>query len=385
MTVNDAIEALLQLGREQKCLKESQIFEILDPEIDVDTIETVYTAIKNAKIKIVSDNSDNEIEPIPDIDPVADWGGGSQDSTRMYLNEIGQYNLLTPEEELDLAREVSLGRAAQEMLKESGSDIDEAAKQDLKRTIKDAKKAKNRLVEANLRLVVSIAKKYTNCGLPLLDLIQEGNLGLMKAIDKFEPEKGFRLTTYASWWIMQAIIRGIANMGRTIRVPVHANDKINKLLKTKRELQSEGIENPSIRTISNRSGIDENNVSLLLNVCDAPYSIDAPVPDYEDSTFGDFVEDKNAVCPETAIEESDLRNNLLDVMDRILDDREREVLMLRFGMTDGRVKTLDEVGQMFGLTRERIRQIEGKALRRLRKTGLRRYYVDYATVAEDNE
>ncbi len=276
-----------------------------------------------------------EVELIDDVDVLE--GVSTEDPVRMYLKEIGNVPLLTTEQEVELARRV-----------ESGDE--------------EAKKA---LTEANLRLVVSIAKKYVGRGMPFLDLIQEGNMGLMKAVDKFDYTKGYKFSTYATWWIRQAITRGIADTGRTIRVPVHMVETINKTLRMTRTLLQELGREPTPEEVASRLNVPVARVREVLKISRDPVSLDTPIGEEDDSHLGDFIEDDSALSPADSAAFSMLRAELATALES-LTDRERQVVRLRFGLEDGRARTLEEVGKEFNVTRERIRQIEAKALRKLR-------------------
>jgi len=280
-------------------------------------------------------NDNEEVEIIDDVD-VLD-GVSTEDPVRMYLKEIGNVPLLSTEEEVVLAKKV-----------EAGDD-----------------RAKRSLTEANLRLVVSIAKKYVGRGMPFLDLIQEGNMGLMKAVDKFDYTKGYKFSTYATWWIRQAITRGIADTGRTIRVPVHMVETINKTLRMTRTLLQELGREPTPEEVAERLGVPVSRVREVLKISRDPVSLDTPIGEEDDSHLGDFIEDDSALSPADSAAFSMLREELGTALES-LTDRERQVVQLRFGLIDGRARTLEEVGKEFNVTRERIRQIEAKALRKLR-------------------
>ena len=280
-------------------------------------------------------SEEDEVEIIDDVDVLE--GVSTEDPVRMYLKEIGNVPLLSTEEEIELAKKVEEG--------------DEAAKK--------------KLTEANLRLVVSIAKKYVGRGMPFLDLIQEGNMGLMKAVDKFDYSKGYKFSTYATWWIRQAITRGIADTGRTIRVPVHMVETINKTLRMTRTLLQELGREPTPEEVAERLNVPVSRVREVLKISRDPVSLDTPIGEEEDSQLGDFIEDDSALSPADSAAFSMLREELNTALES-LTDRERQVVELRFGLRDGRARTLEEVGREFNVTRERIRQIEAKALRKLR-------------------
>ena len=282
-----------------------------------------------------AETDDEEAELIDDVDVLE--GVSTEDPVRMYLKEIGNVPLLTSEEEVELARRVEQG--------------DE--------------EAKRKLTEANLRLVVSIAKKYVGRGMPFLDLIQEGNMGLMKAVDKFDYTKGYKFSTYATWWIRQAITRGIADTGRTIRVPVHMVETINKTLRMTRSLLQELGREPTPEEVAQQLGVPVSKVREVLKISRDPVSLDTPIGEEDDSHLGDFIEDDSAQSPADSAAFSMLREELDNAL-ASLTDRERQVVRLRFGLEDGRQRTLEEVGREFNVTRERIRQIEAKALRKLR-------------------
>ena len=280
-------------------------------------------------------SEEDEVEIIDDVDVLE--GVSWEDPVRMYLKEIGNVPLLSTEEEIELAKRVEEG--------------DEAAKK--------------KLTEANLRLVVSIAKKYVGRGMPFLDLIQEGNMGLMKAVDKFDYSKGYKFSTYATWWIRQAITRGIADTGRTIRVPVHMVETINKTLRMTRTLLQELGREPTPEEVADRLNVPVSRVREVLKISRDPVSLDTPIGEEDDSHLGDFIEDDSALSPADSAAFSMLREELNTALES-LTDRERQVVELRFGLRDGRARTLEEVGREFNVTRERIRQIEAKALRKLR-------------------
>ena len=280
-------------------------------------------------------SEEDEVEIIDDVDVLE--GVSTEDPVRMYLKEIGNVPLLSTEEEIELAKRVEEG--------------DEAAKK--------------KLTEANLRLVVSIAKKYVGRGMPFLDLIQEGNMGLMKAVDKFDYSKGYKFSTYATWWIRQAITRGIADTGRTIRVPVHMVETINKTLRMTRTLLQELGREPPPEEVADRLNVPVSRVREVLKISRDPVSLDTPIGEEDDSHLGDFIEDDSALSPADSAAFSMLREELNTALES-LTDRERQVVELRFGLRDGRARTLEEVGREFNVTRERIRQIEAKALRKLR-------------------
>ena len=331
--VNDAF-ASMPINEEKMDL----ILEYLEKNnIDVlqdDNVDDTTDLLLDTDDEVILSEED-EVEIIDDADVLE--GVSTEDPVRMYLKEIGNVPLLSTEEEVALAQRVEAG--------------DESAKK--------------QLIEANLRLVVSIAKKYVGRGMPFLDLIQEGNMGLMKAVDKFDYSKGFKFSTYATWWIRQAITRGIADTGRTIRVPVHMVETINKTLRMTRTLLQELGREPTPEEVAERLGVPVARVREVLKISRDPVSLDTPIGEEDDSHLGDFIEDDSALSPADLAAFSMLREELSTALES-LTDRERQVVQLRFGLIDGRARTLEEVGKEFNVTRERIRQIEAKALRKLR-------------------
>ncbi|MCI9166106.1 MAG: RNA polymerase sigma factor RpoD, partial [Oscillospiraceae bacterium] len=283
---------------------------------------------------------------------------------RMYLKEIGKVPLLSPEEEIALAQKMSAGNLADEQLEE-GENIPPEELAQLKALSKAGEKAKQKLAEANLRLVVSIAKRYVGRGMLFLDLIQEGNLGLIKAVEKFDYTKGYKFSTYATWWIRQAITRAIADQARTIRIPVHMVETINKVIRVSRQLLQELGHDPSPEEIAEEMNMPVDKVREILKIAQEPVSLETPIGEEEDSHLGDFIPDEAASEPSEAASFTLLKEQLVDVLST-LTPREEKVLKLRFGIEDGRTRTLEEVGKEFNVTRERIRQIEAKALRKLR-------------------
>ncbi|MER0105497.1 sigma-70 family RNA polymerase sigma factor [Corynebacterium sp. KPL2895] len=288
----------------------------------------------------------------------------SADLVRVYLNGIGKTALLSAEDEVKLAQTIEVGLYAEYKLN-NAEKLTRAEKRDLKILAREGKKARSHLLEANLRLVVSLAKRYTGRGMPLLDLIQEGNLGLIRAMEKFDYAKGFKFSTYATWWIRQAITRGMADQSRTIRLPVHLVEQVNKLSRIKREMyQSLGREATN-EELSEESGIDENKIEMLLRQSRDPVSLDMPVGTDEEAPLGDFIEDAEATDAETAVVASMRHSDIRGVIDT-LEKREQDVIRLRYGLDDGVPRTLDQIGRRFGLSRERVRQIEREVMAKLR-------------------
>jgi len=301
----------------------------------------------------------------------------SDDTVGLYLKEMARVPLLSNEEEISLAHRLEAGLAAEvDLAKLNGSATEEQILQ-LTYVVEDGKNARDHLIKANTRLVVSIAKKYMGRGVPFLDLIQEGNLGLMKAVEKFDYKRGFRFSTYATWWIRQTITRAIADQGRTIRVPVHMSDRIRKLYKVARQLEQTHGRKPTAEEIAQEMNIDARKVQWMLKVSWRPLSLERPVGEDEDSELGNFIEDNTTPTPTQSSYQNLLREKVEEVLNT-LSPREARILRLRFGLQNGRCYTLEEVGQKFGLTRERIRQIEGKALRRLRHPRRSRQLRDFA-------
>jgi len=287
-----------------------------------------------------------------------------EDAVRLYLRDIGRHALLTKDDETRLAQAIEAGRQGGIELA-SGTPVAAARKRELRRLIADGNKAGEMFVQANLRLVVSIAKRYQAADLPLLDLVQEGNLGLIHAVDKFDWRKGFKFSTYATWWIRQAITRGIANTGRTVRLPVHAGDLLTRVTKARGRLEGQLGRRPTVGELAADLEVDEEKVTTILRYASEPLSLSEPLREDGDAELGDVVADRSAVSPFDAAAASLLVNEVAKML-RVLDERERQILRLRFGLDRGEPRTLDEVGEYFGLTRERIRQIEARAMSKLR-------------------
>jgi len=366
-------KGLIEKGKKQGSLTLAEIMEAFsETELDKDQIENLYETLGNLGIEVIENKTDkvdidfpqeDELDldgldesivkddtpmEIEEIDLSLPKGISIDDPVRMYLKEIGKIPLLKPHEEVELARRMHEG--------------DELAKQ--------------RLVEANLRLVVSIAKRYVGRGMLFLDLIQEGNLGLIKAVEKFDYVKGFKFSTYATWWIRQAITRAIADQARTIRIPVHMVETINKLIRVSRQLLQELGRDPKPEEIAKEMEMTEDKVREIMKIAQDPVSLETPIGEEEDSHLGDFIPDDDAPAPAEAAAYSLLKEQIEDVLGS-LNEREQKVLKLRFGLEDGRARTLEEVGKEFDVTRERIRQIEAKALRKLRHPSRSKKLRDY--------
>ena len=301
----------------------------------------------------------------------------SADLVRVYLNGIGRTALLNAEEEVDLAQQIEVGLYAQHLLDDPDAKLTRAQKRDYKILARQGRKARSHLLEANLRLVVSLAKRYTGRGMPLLDLIQEGNLGLIRAMEKFDYAKGFKFSTYATWWIRQAITRGMADQSRTIRLPVHLVEQVNKLSRIKRELYQNLGREATNEELADESGIEESKIEMLLRQSRDPVSLDMPVGADEEAPLGDFIEDAEATDAESAVVASLRHSDIRDVIGT-LEQREQDVIRLRYGLDDGVPRTLDQIGRRFGLSRERVRQIEREVMSKLRDGHRAERLRDYA-------
>ena len=351
-----------------------EIFDFLESnKVDVLTISDVDDEPDEDALLDVDGEEDIEVEK---IDLSVPEGTNIEDPVRMYLKEIGKVPLLSAEEEIELAQKMEAGEMAKSQLEEAGDDLDDEAKKELQRLVAQGDYAKKKLAEANLRLVVSIAKRYVGRGMLFLDLIQEGNLGLIKAVEKFDYRKGYKFSTYATWWIRQAITRAIADQARTIRIPVHMVETINKLIRVSRQLLQELGREPTPEEIAEEMDIPVERVREILKISQEPVSLETPIGEEEDSHLGDFIQDENVPVPADAAAFTLLKEQLVEVLST-LTEREQKVLRLRFGLDDGRARTLEEVGKVFNVTRERIRQIEAKALRKLRHPSRSRKLRDY--------
>ncbi len=345
--------------------------ELEEAEAPPESFDQAFDMLRDARVKVRD-------EPTDFLDPVGQAGEdfvAVSDPVRMYLQEIGRVQLLTAQQEVELAMQMEAGIKADDKLREGG-ELEVEERVILERTSRLADRARKRLVEANLRLVVSIAKKYVGRGMGLLDLIQEGNLGLIRAVEKFDYRKGFKFSTYATWWIRQAVTRSLADQGRTIRVPVHMVETINKLAQAQRNLMQELGREPTIEDIAAELELDPQKVTELRRIAQDPISLEAPLGGEEDSTLGDFVEDRDAEVPVEAASFKLLQQYLSLALEE-LNDRERQVIIMRFGLEDGKVRTLEEVGDYFKVTRERIRQLETKALAKLRQPARARRFEGY--------
>lgn len=368
--MKDIKRELIEKGKKKGVLTFKEISDAFeDIEVTPEEIERLYDVFEKESIELVED-LDKELEEIEvskeELEDLSvPEGINIDDHVKMYLKEIGKVNLLTPEEELSLAKRMADGETAKEQLEEIGENIDEDTKKQIDLLIADGEKAKKSLAEANLRLVVSIAKRYVGRGMLFLDLIQEGNLGLIKAVDKFDYTKGYKFSTYATWWIRQAITRAIADQARTIRIPVHMVETINKLVRVSRQLVQELGREPTPEELAKELNMPVDKVREISKISQEPVSLETPIGEEEDSHLGDFIPDEDAPAPSEAASFVLLKEQLGAVLET-LSEREAKVLRLRFGLDDGRARTLEEVGKEFDVTRERIRQIEAKALRKLR-------------------
>ena len=390
---NDAVQQkmqtlrnLLATGKKNGKLSLKEISDALSVlQLDSEEVDKIYETLENEGIEIEgadvlasmgdedSGFSPNQVEEVPEeelVDAAAlAEGFAIDDPVRMYLKEIGKVDLLSPDEEIGLAQQMLAGNQAKEalanMTDEEKEALDPAVMAQYEADMKAGDKAKKRLAEANLHLVVSIAKRYVGRGMLFLDLIQEGNLGLIKAVEKFDCTKGFKFSTYATWWIRQAITRAIADQARTIRIPVHMVETINKVIRVSRQLLQELGHDPSPEEIAQEMNMPVDRVRDILKIAQEPVSLETPIGEEEDSHLGDFIPDDDAPEPAEAASFMLLKEQLVEVLST-LTPREEKVLRLRFGIEDGHTRTLEEVGKEFNVTRERIRQIEAKALRKLR-------------------
>lgn len=390
---------ILELGKKKKNMLEYQEIAdfFKDLNLDPEKFEMVIDYLEQNGIDVLKISNDNDVDDdiildeedeveVEKIDLSVPEGVSVEDPVRMYLKEIGKVPLLSADEEIELAQNMEDGAVAIEKINVLKGRLDGASEEEkaeikeeiktLQRDVDKGADAKKRLAEANLRLVVSIAKRYVGRGMLFLDLIQEGNLGLIKAVEKFDYKKGYKFSTYATWWIRQAITRAIADQARTIRIPVHMVETINKLIRVSRQLLQELGREPSPEEIAKEMSMPVDRVREILKISQEPVSLETPIGEEEDSHLGDFIKDDNVPVPADAAAFTLLKEQLEEVLGT-LTEREQKVLTLRFGLEDGRARTLEEVGKEFNVTRERIRQIEAKALRKLRHPSRSRKLKDY--------
>ena len=390
---------ILELGKKKKNMLEYQEIAdfFKDLNLDPEKFEMVIDYLEQNGIDVLKISNDDDVDDdiildeedeveVEKIDLSVPEGVSVEDPVRMYLKEIGKVPLLSADEEIELAQNIEDGAVAIEKINVLKGRLDGASEEEkaeireeiktLQRDVDKGADAKKRLAEANLRLVVSIAKRYVGRGMLFLDLIQEGNLGLIKAVEKFDYKKGYKFSTYATWWIRQAITRAIADQARTIRIPVHMVETINKLIRVSRQLLQELGREPSPEEIAKEMSMPVERVREILKISQEPVSLETPIGEEEDSHLGDFIKDDNVPVPADAAAFTLLKEQLEEVLGT-LTEREQKVLTLRFGLEDGRARTLEEVGKEFNVTRERIRQIEAKALRKLRHPSRSRKLKDY--------
>jgi len=370
MPLEDAIKKLIERGKKRQSLTYEEINAVFEnvEDVDPDRIDALFEEIATLGIEVVEEQKDEKRDDKEGGSAESDSvpaGLSLDDPVRMYLKEIGRVPLLSMDEEKTLAMAIESGELEAQKNGQAQS-----------RVIEQGFEAKRKLTEANLRLVVSIAKKYVGRGMLFLDLIQEGNLGLIRAVEKFDYRKGYKFSTYATWWIRQAITRALADQARTIRIPVHMVETINRLIKISRQLLQELGRDPTVEEIAHEMGLTPEKVREVIKISQEPISLETPIGEEEDSHLGDFIEDQEAIAPAEAASVMLLKEKMADVL-KNLTERERKVLVLRFGLEDGHQRTLEEVGQEFGVTRERIRQIEAKALRKLRHPSRGKALKDY--------
>ncbi len=378
--VSDLTQATAQLlvrGRRQGFVTYDDVLEILPHvEEDIGQLEDVYALLEESGVSVrptraAARPSDRAAGP-----PVRQEGVEVDDTISLYLREVSRIPLLTAAEEVHLSQHIERGTAARQRLDKSGARLGTKRRADLQQRVRDGHDARKHLVEANSRLVIAMAKRYMNQGVPFLDLIQEGNLGLMKAADKFDWRRGHKFSTYATWWVRQAITRALADQGRTIRVPVHMGDRIRRLYQTSRRLEQEFGREPSVPELAAEMGLSIHQVERIIETSRRPLSLEKPVGEDQESELGEFVEDGELGQPADDVVHVLLHEHIEQVLTG-LSQREQRVLELRYGLVDGHAYTLKEVGEKFGLTRERIRQIENEALDRLREAHRARLLIDY--------
>ncbi len=390
--LNPIIQGLIDLGRDQGYVTYDDVLEAFpEAERDLDQLEEVFVALQAAGIEVgepiglpvaeeVEPEELEEEEEEDHYDLLEDEGYldavDSDDTIGLYLKEIGRVPLLTAEEEVALAKRMERGKLAAERLAKANGQLSPEEREELQRQIEDANAAREHLINANSRLVISIAKRYVGRGVPFLDLIQEGSIGLIRAAKKFDYRRGHKFSTYATWWIRQAVTRAIADQGRTIRVPVHMGDQINKLLRVSHQLTQELGRDPTTAELAEALGVSERKVEQTIQIARRPISLETPTDEDEESELGDFIEDEDSPEPAEVATQNMLREAIREVL-ADLPPREVRILQLRYGLLDGQSYTLEEVGKKMGVTRERVRQIEAQALSRLRHPTHRRKLRDY--------
>ena len=384
---DDAIKRLIDLGREQGYVSIDDVLSMVPGEQrHSEQLEEIFEALLMAGIPL----SEEEADAVHDVpaeeeeqdekydyrdreDPLAE--AEVNDLVRLYFNEAASVPLLNSQEEVDLAKRMERGRIAREKLAERG--LNKTKRQELLKVVQEGWDARQHLVVANSRLVISIAKKNMNRGLPLIDLIQEGNIGLMRAAKKFDYKRGFKFSTYATWWIRQAVTRSISNKSRTIRIPAHMGDKIAKLMRTKNLMKQQLKREPNLEELAAHLEIPPSEVELITKAAYQPHSLETPIGNEEDSVLGELIEDETAPSPEDSTTQTLMEEDLARTIDETLPLREARILRLRFGLDDGKVHSLSDVGRKLGVTRERVRQIEAQALRKLRDPRVRSRLSDY--------
>jgi RNA polymerase primary sigma factor len=382
---NPAIEQLIEIGRDKGFVSIDDILLVIpDAERDIDLLEEAYAALIAAGIPYVDEEVEGEDQLAQrqadeDLSLVEQEENhlatvDADDTIGLYLKEVGRVPLLNAEEEVQLAKRIERGRLAREEL--ARSIVSDKRKRELQHAIEDGWAAREHLITANSRLVISVAKKYMGRGVPFLDLIQEGNIGLIRAAKKFDYRRGHKFSTYATWWIRQAVTRAIADQGRTIRVPVHMGDQINKLLRVSHQLTQKLGRDPTTEEMADLLGVTPKKVENMIQVARRPLSLETPTDEEEDSVLADFIQDEDSPAPVETVTQNLLQEHLKEVLNS-LPPREVRILQLRYGLLDGQSYTLEEVGRKMGVTRERVRQIEAQALSRLRHPGHRRKLVDY--------
>jgi RNA polymerase primary sigma factor len=384
---NPAIDQLIELGKDRGYVTLDDILTVF-PEVerDIDQLEEAYAALLSAGLNILDEEGEAE-ETLDSSDDASSADSepineqylsavDADDTVGLYLKEVGRVPLLTAQEEVDLAKRIERGREAREKL--ASANVSAKKRSELQHAIEDGWAAREHLITANSRLVISVAKKYMGRGVPFLDLIQEGNIGLIRAAKKFDYRRGHKFSTYATWWIRQAVTRAIADQGRTIRVPVHMGDQINKMLRISHQLTQRFGRDPSTEELAAELDVTPKKVENMIQVARRPLSLETPTDEEEDSMLGDFIPDEESPAPVEKVTQNLLREHLQDVLNA-LPPREVRILQLRYGLLDGQSYTLEEVGKKMGVTRERVRQIEAQALSRLRHPSHRRTLVDYLT------